>query len=316
MKYIKLFAVALGALIVSACSDSKDYNTASDVTVEMEKSEITIKEHLGRFLVPVKITGNPNGPVKVKVKVEPSGNNPAKPFEESNGAWTGNYIVTSDEINISADEKVGNIEIYTIDDKIENEDRSFIITIESAEGASVGIAKTTLVLLADNDKFPYEKIQGNWSLSYLNPDNVLESVNVSLSGYDEDSKKYGVELMLNGLFTDYASADGTTAQVYFFDDESIDMRYVEIILPQTIGVFELSGYPEGFLIWLITAQRNAQGNFGLDISNIVLTGIISDDFETITFDESIGFYAYIADSGFGDQIGGVGGGTDIVMKRQ
>ncbi|MBD5358463.1 MAG: hypothetical protein HDR88_16000 [Bacteroides sp.] len=312
MKYIKLFAVALSAFIMSACSDSKDYNTASDVTVEMEKSEISIKEHVGRFVVPVKITGTPNGDIKVKVKVDPSGNNPAKPFEESNGAWIGNYIVTSDVITISADDMVGNIEIYTVDDKEINEDRSFIVTIESAEGASVGLAATTLVIIKDNDSNPYERVQGSWSMTYYDFNNAEQSMSVSLSGYDEDSKKFGVELTLDGMYPAYATDGLSSAQVYFFDDESIDMRYLEIIIPQTIGTYSQDST---YLMWLIAAQRTAQGSISMTLNDIVLTGIISEDYNTITFDEAMGFAWYFADSSFDQQLGALDAATDIVMKR-
>ena len=62
MKYVKLFALAAGAFMLTACSDDNDFNSASDVTVEMAKSEITVKENAGTFNVPVKVTGDPNGP--------------------------------------------------------------------------------------------------------------------------------------------------------------------------------------------------------------------------------------------------------------
>lgn len=312
MKYIKLFAVALGMFAMVSCSDSKDVNTAKDVTVEMGQSEVTVKEHAGRFYVPIKLNGNPNGPVKVRVKVEGSGSNPAQPFENRNGEWTGNYIVTSQEINIPADEKTASIEISTVDDKEQNEDRAFLVTIETADGATIGTSNTTLVIIKDNDSIPYERVQGDWSLSYYDFDNMPQSMNVSLTGFDESSKKYGVELELNGSYADY-SADGTTAQVYFFDDESINMRYVEIVIPQTIGVY--SG-DTSMNLWLICAQREATGGVGLSLNNMVLTGIISEDYETITFDEGIGMCWYVADSSFANQLGSIAAATDIVMKRR
>lgn len=312
MKYIKLFAVALGMFAMVSCDDSKDVNTAKDVTVEMEQNEVTVKEHAGRFYVPIKVTGEPNGPVKVRVKVEGSGSNPAAPFENRNGEWTGNYIVTSEEINIPADEKTASIEISTVDDREQNEDRAFLVTIESVEGATVGTNATTIVIIKDNDSIPYERLQGDWSFTYYDFDNLEQTINVSLSGFDEESKKYGVELQLNGMYAEY-SQDGTTAQVYFFDDESIDMRYIEIYIPQIIGVY---GSEPQYNFWLICAQRNASNSIEMSLNNIVLTGIVSDDYETITFDEGIGFAWYIADSSFDAQLGGIDAATDIVMKKR
>ncbi len=52
MKYVKLFALAAGAFMLTACSDDNDFNSASDVTVEMAKSEITVKENAGTFNAP------------------------------------------------------------------------------------------------------------------------------------------------------------------------------------------------------------------------------------------------------------------------
>ena len=66
------------------------------------------------------MTGDPNGPVKVKIVVEASASNPALPFEEKEGKWSGNYIITSETINIPADEKTANVEISTVDDLEEN----------------------------------------------------------------------------------------------------------------------------------------------------------------------------------------------------
>lgn len=312
MKNIKLFAVALGMFAMVSCSDSKDVNTAANVTVEMGQSEVTVKEHVGRFLVPVKVTGEPNGPVKIRIKVEGSGNNPAAPFEESNGQWSGNYIVTSKEISIPADEKTADIEIYTVDDKIQNEDRAFLVTIESADGAAIGTAASTLVILKDNDSVPYERVQGEWTLSFYDYDNVPQSMNVNITGYDEDSKKYGVELSLNGLYADYSTGE-TAAQVYFYDDEADDMRYMEIEIPQIIGTY---GGDTSYSLWLITAQRQAGGSISMTLNNIILTGIVSDDYETITFDEGIGFAGYVASSSFDSQLGGIDAATDIVMTKR
>ena len=52
MKYVKLFALAAGAFMLTACSDDNDFNSASDVTVEMAKSEITVKENAGHSMSP------------------------------------------------------------------------------------------------------------------------------------------------------------------------------------------------------------------------------------------------------------------------
>ncbi len=52
----------------------------------MADSQITVKESEGQFFVPIKVDGKANGDVKVTVKVEGTGNNPAQPTE--NGVVT------------------------------------------------------------------------------------------------------------------------------------------------------------------------------------------------------------------------------------
>ena len=81
MKYLKIFAFSLGALLVTSCSEeNKSFNTEAGVSVDMADSQITVKESEGQFFVPIKVDGKANGDVKVTVKVEGTGNNPAQPF--------------------------------------------------------------------------------------------------------------------------------------------------------------------------------------------------------------------------------------------
>lgn len=57
-----------------SCSDSNDYNSASNVTVAMQSAQIVTKESKGLFYVPIVVTGEPNGPIKVEVSVKGEGN--------------------------------------------------------------------------------------------------------------------------------------------------------------------------------------------------------------------------------------------------
>lgn len=61
MKYTKIFALTLGLLSLTACSDKDDFNTAQNVTVEMGVSELSVNENGGRITVPVKLSGEANG---------------------------------------------------------------------------------------------------------------------------------------------------------------------------------------------------------------------------------------------------------------
>lgn len=312
MKYIKLFAVALGLVAISSCSDEKTYNSAAGVTVEMGQTEVSVKEHSGRFYVPINVKGDANGDIKVKIKVEGTGSNQALPFEERNGEWSGNYIVTSEELNIPKGEVSVNVEITTVDDKIQNDDRTFLVTIESVEGASIGSPASTLVTLRDNDKVPYERVQGDWTMTFRDWDNIETSMRVSLVGYDEDSGSYGKILQFEGMMSQYAENTSTSASLYFYDDEATDTRYVEVTVPQIIGNYVND---PSFSIWLLYGARNADGESGMYLSNNTIRGVVSDDYTTIVFDQGVGFGWYVATSDWSDELGGVDVAIDIVLTK-
>lgn len=316
MKCIKLFAVALGLVVFSSCGDDKDYNTVSDVTVEMGQTEVAVKEHKGIFNVPIKVSGDPNGEIKVKVKVEGTGSNPATPFENHNGTWSGNYIISSETLIIPKGETLVNVEISPVDDRIENEDRTFIVTIESVEGARIGALNSTLVVLKDNDSIPYERFPGDWTMTYRDFANVESSMKVSIEGYDEDSKRYGVGLMLKGMWKDITT-DGSTAQLVFVYDEESGEQHIEFVIPQTIGTYTTE--PQ-YDIWLVPTERfgGGEGEFNMFLSTTTLIGTISDDINTITFDEMLGFSWYLADpNSFNDQpeLPLIQTATNIVLTR-
>lgn len=94
MKLNKIFAIALAALTLTACSDDDDINTAN-VTVNMQKTEIEVSEDFSTgtyYYVPVEVTGESNGPVRVTVKVEGVGSTPATEGDD--------YVITSKTIVI------------------------------------------------------------------------------------------------------------------------------------------------------------------------------------------------------------------------
>lgn len=69
MKFNKLYAIALAALTLTACSDDDDngLNTTSGVTVQMQQSTMSVSEDMQQnvyYKVPVVVTGEANGPLK------------------------------------------------------------------------------------------------------------------------------------------------------------------------------------------------------------------------------------------------------------
>jgi len=298
MKYIKIFALALATFSLTACSDSDDYNSAAGVTVEMAQSEITVKENTGLFNVPLKVTGDANGPIKVQVKVEGIGNNPASPFQENNGSWSGDYIVTSETLNIPVDVKSVAVEINTVDNTEENENKTFAVSIVSVEGASTGALASTTVTIKDNDSFPYDKVQGSWKFSFADYNGNLANWNVTISGVGEGEDGYGEMLYLDGLI----GVPGAALSLYFHNNEATGETFVEMNLPEPI-----IWYDETHYVWTLKGMSLNQG---------VIRGTFSEDLKTITFNPEDQMVFYVASPDFSDQLGVYDAASAITMTRQ
>lgn len=154
MKYIKLFMLAAVATLFAACSDDESFNT-SEVTVGFEAAEQTYLESAIMINVPVKITGERNGDIKLKVEAV---DGTAKDGEH--------YLVTSTDLNLPADSKddVITVEVTIYDDgSEENDDRSFTLNIIDAKGAKIG-TRSCAITLKDVDKNPYFKLFGTYTV--------------------------------------------------------------------------------------------------------------------------------------------------------
>lgn len=205
MKYIKLFMLLAVVTFFGACSSDDDsWNTASDVTVSMKNSTMTIKENMGLTNVPIEVTGKTNGNVFVTIQVKEVGDNPAK--EDVN------YYITDKTINIS--DGVGNVEVEPVDDDEVNADRQFEITIVEAKGAKIGNA-TTVVSLKDNDSQVYEKLQGKWKLTGVSRQGSPMEAIVKIEGAsDENDADYNNTLFMTGL-----AVSSSTARLTFNEQE-------------------------------------------------------------------------------------------------
>ena len=100
MKFNKIYAIALAALTLTACSDDDDngLNSTSGVTVQMQQSTMSVSEDMQQgvyYKVPIVVTGEANGPVEVTVEVQGTGTTPATEDEH--------YVITDKTITIDAD---------------------------------------------------------------------------------------------------------------------------------------------------------------------------------------------------------------------
>ncbi|MDE6794689.1 MAG: hypothetical protein K2J63_05220 [Muribaculaceae bacterium] len=283
MKYIKIFALAVGMFSMVACSDDKkDHNTAAEVEVEMGESQVITRENRGIFNVPVNLTGKANGTVTVTIDVEATGSDPAQEAQLANGNRVGNYIITSKTLNIPEGVTSVNVQINAIDDDEVNEDRTFKIVIVKAEGASIDKSKdSTLVTIKDDDRFPYEKLQGEWTLSWKDLNSGEDvSYPVTLEGYTEDKVNYNKVLMLQGLFSSIFKDEESVLNLKYFFDEATEECYLELDYAQAMGQINPDLYPQfaGCTVY----------NFGIDdegylIDEGYVEGVVSDDRKTVVF---------------------------------
>lgn len=282
MKYIKLLTIALATTSMVACSDDDaNWNSASDVTVSMAQTEISVKENKGIFNVPVSVEGEANGPIQVTVEVAEVGENPAMDDVH--------YLVTSKTIVIPADATTGNIEISTVDNGEINEARQFDITIVSVEGAQVGANITTTVNLKDNDAAFYEKLQGAWKMNFTSRYDGEASWSVNVVGYDEGEEGYDKTLFINGVLGYSFCA---LEMSYFFDTAS-KSGYVEIPL----GTY-VADYDDANGIYACTVTDD--GYLALEGS---IKGQWNEDFTEITFEEDKQLILYVINNTTGAGLG-------------
>lgn len=181
--------LAVTAFFAACSDDDASWNTNADVTVEMGKTEVKVKEGAGLFNVPIVVKGETTAPVRVHVSMRESGSNPAKKDV--------NYMVTDTTIIVS--DGAGKVEVKTVDDDEINENRTFEVYIVSADGAKVGANSSTTVVLRDNDSEFYEKLQGVWKMKYVDANGAAKEWSVIVTGGDEESEDYNHYLYVSGM---------------------------------------------------------------------------------------------------------------------
>lgn len=267
MKYIKLFMLLAVTAFFAACSDDDaSWNTNADVTVEMGKTEVKVKEGAGLFNVPIVVKGETTAPVRVHVSMRESGSNPAKKDV--------NYIVTDTTIVIS--DGAGKVEIKTVDDDEINENRTFEVYIVSADGAKVGANSSTTVVLRDNDSEFYEKLQGVWKMKYVDANGAAKEWSVTVTGGDEESEDYNHYLYVSGMM----GYDWTMAVLKYDYDKATKQG--------SLAFDELGDYvfADGVDFGLGNAPNSVRlfSKDGRNLTTEPIGGTWSADFKTVTFD--------------------------------
>lgn len=230
MKINKIFMIALAALTMTSCSDDDtDYNTAGDVTVSMQQAEMSVSEDFNGtyYNIPVIVTGEANGPVRVTVEFTADSADPAVEDKD--------YLVTEKSIVIPSDTNIGYIQFYPVGDDIQNPDRIFVATIVKAEGAQIGQNPSCIVTLLDNERLlpeAYAKVIGDWMMSC-----DAGEYPMTISGYEEGEDGYLTKVVMSG----WHGEDVCQAVAGFSLDASTGQVILSVPFGQVIATVNFSG---------------------------------------------------------------------------
>lgn len=269
MKYIKLLSLLVAVLFLGACSDDDvKKNSAADVTVSMGTATISPRESAGIVTLPIKVEGPTNGMVSLTVETREVGSNPAV-----DGT---NYYVTTKKINITGSE--GYVELEMVDDDEINDPRSFEVTIVKVEHAKLNeAAKTTSVVIRDNDHEPYDRLQGTWTLTYKNYDGAVQRQKVTITGADDPSEYiYNKLLYVEGMLLEKSKAHLS----FNFDtaNNTCYVSFTNFMKYNWVTGFKHPSFSDPIDIKLGRLEGNS-------ISQSPVEGVVQADFKTIKFEE-------------------------------
>lgn len=299
MKYIKLLSLLVAVLFLGACSDDDvKKNSAADVTVSMGTATISPRESAGIVSLPIKVEGPTNGMVTLTVETREVGSNPA--VENTN------YYVTTKKINITGSE--GYVELEMVDDDEINDPRSFEVTIVKVEHAKLNeAAKTTSVVIRDNDHEPYDRLQGTWTLTYKNYDGAVQRQKVTITGADDPSEYiYNKLLYLEGMLLDKSKAHLS----FNFDtaNNTCYVSFTNFMKYNWVTGFKHPSFSDPIDIKLGRLE-------GQQISQSPIEGVVQADFKTIKFEEGATIAAIFTNSKDG-RLNLIETMSDIVLTKE
>lgn len=247
MKYFKLFMLLLVACTFAACSDDDNNNTNGETTVSFASATLKLKESAGLVNIPIKVEGARNGDVSVVVKAEEVGESPA--VEDKH------YIITSKSVRVKADEETSatlNIETKIVDDDEINTDRTFKLTIVSANGAKIGENSSVLVTIRDNENAFYEQFFGTWEITGLAQSNGKAfNATIKITGeQDDDAPNYNNILTATSTnFVDFGADTDFEWHFRYTFDETTKTGTIGFICDEEVAAFDNAGNHYSFC-WL------------------------------------------------------------------
>ena len=287
MKHIKsLLLLAVALPFFASCSDDDNNANTAECTVGFESTTVSIDETSGLVQVPITVSGRRNGPIHLTIETAPAG---------SNGAEEGtNYLITDKTLTLNADTlSTGTIyvEVKPVDDLGVNPDRSFTMTIASADGAEISTAQTT-VTIADNDGDFYAAFAGTWTMTATASNGSTVSIPLTMTTSPEGTPNYG-------------NIINCTASNVMGDGESYSWKFIYAFDPASQqGALAFNCDGESFigqylgynLLWLFTFEGD-----GLFSGTVPLFWSLTEEGSiptTLSVDPSYALYLYIDGAGW------------------
>lgn len=219
MKFSRIFLTLTVAAAFTACANKTEWDidgdkNTTDAQVGFESATIAYNESDGLVKLPIKVTGERNGNIKIKVVAT-----------DGTAVQTEHYIMTSGDLNIPAEEEVA-LELRLLDDgQVENDAREFTLTITNVEGAKLSDVSTCTVTLKDVDANPFFKLFGTYEAEAFDLDGNPCNFTVTIDDEAEGTEKYlyadGQPSSFSGFETKWIlaySTDGTLTFEYGYWD--------------------------------------------------------------------------------------------------
>lgn len=318
MKLNKIFAIALAALTMTACSDDDDYdvNSMGGVSVSMANASFTIGENVEYFDVPLQVTGETNGQVVVTLEVTEGPANPEDTNHPTEPAQEGtHFYVTSKVVRIPAGKSTFGIEVRNEwEQGFINDDRVFTIKIVSAEGATIGAQKDCVVTIANIDD-AYTSMLGQWSFTgdYLFTGTNPQTTPLTFDIPSPDTEEYGNTLFAYGL---RGRSECYLTFSFEFDDETQEVTMnllTGTLASESVYNFGFGNTPAGNPIYGMPTTSSEYSSSGQLVFGDDIPTTVNAARNEISFDPNSELYLMIIgyDSGTGNFImtnGGYWGG--------
>ena len=280
MKFSKIFLTLTVAAAFTACANKTEWDVSGDINtgkaeVGFESATVAYNESDGLVKLPIKVTGERNGNIKIKVKAT-----------DGTAVQEEHYIMTSEDLNIPAGEDVS-LEFRLLDDgQEENDAREFTLTITGVEGAELSEISTCTVTLKDVDANPFFKLFGTYVAEAYDMEGNPCNFNVTIDDEAEGTEKY--------LY-----AAGQPDSFYGFDTKWILAYSTDGTLSFEYGYWD-GLYNFGSFTGVVTLQPfffNADTEKWAPAESAAAT--YNDTFDTITFEEgmAVGTGVYVYDNG-------------------